>query len=68
MSTSTGKGPAVAYFRARDAVEARWREARGVQGARDAHARGGAPGAIRSEGEPPAAAEVPPAIDRARHV
>jgi hypothetical protein len=28
MSTSTGKGPAVAYFRARDAVGARWRSSR----------------------------------------
>jgi ABC-type branched-subunit amino acid transport system permease subunit len=59
MSTSTGKGPAVAYFRARDAVAARWRSSRGS-------ASGSGP--IRSDSEPPAASEVPPAIDHARHV
>jgi ABC-type branched-subunit amino acid transport system permease subunit len=52
MSTSTGKGPAVAYFRARDALGARWRSSRSAP----------------SSDPDPASADVPPAIDHARHV
>src|SRR5579884_4268248 len=57
MSTSTGKGPAVAYFRARDAVVARWRSSRTASAAS---------GVIRSDGDGSAGADVPPAIDHAR--
>ncbi|HEY4825633.1 MAG TPA: ABC transporter permease [Solirubrobacteraceae bacterium] len=64
MSTSTGKGPAVAFFRAREAVYARLR----AGSARNGNlATGGAP-REPSDQPAPSPPEAPPALERPRHV